>query len=173
MLIFFQDLVIFMQLGKSEAFLGLRGGIYSRVACLMSEIHKFVLYPTSCVLLTHSLSLIPTLKLPVSVLAYYTLPFSELSHPRLYLSRIYNRPWLQLLYQVISNYHHTLEVSIGLEFKYKFQNLSFKVYCLPVSTFLLQVIQKLYAVFQSPILPHYLPFSALMLLFPHFCLGYL
>lgn len=74
--------VIHRQLGKSETYLGLSGKIrvLPRAAGLMS--------------------LVPALKLPVSVVSYNTL---------LCFPRVHNRPWFQLLYQIISNDCHILE----------------------------------------------------------------
>lgn len=101
--------------------------------------------------------MVPALKLPVSILAYYTLPLSELPHFSLYFSRIHNRPWFQLQYQQLK------ALSIALEVKYKLETLSFKVHCLKSQLPCSGLYRSFTLCSCHPYFCH-LPFSALALL---------
>lgn len=107
----------------------------------------------SSVLLMHPLPWILTLQLPVSVLAYYTLPLSEFSALSLYLSRTHSRPWFHLLYQVTSRYHHSQGAFYGPGVQMQTPDLSFKVHCLPILAFMLQVIEKFTLCSNQPYFP--------------------
>ena len=156
-----------MQPGKSEAFLGLSGEIYdlSRVACLVSEqiaprkIHKIVLCPVFCFsVLYHWSWLSDSLSQSWPIATLYHLLSSHtlvLPYPE-YTVGLGSSCYIRLFPIIII----VQGLSTALEFKYKLQNLPFKVRFLPVPSFLLQVMRKLCAVSQWLLLPHHLPCQA-------------